>query len=63
MNRAISLACKNSKELYIYKDLREKLEYWRFLDDWECFSFRRPETHFQIILATDSSLYKWGAFF
>ncbi|CAC5388722.1 unnamed protein product [Mytilus coruscus] len=43
------------------REFREELKYWRFLDDWEGFSWR-SETHFQIILPTDSSLYRWGAF-
>ncbi|CAC5370303.1 unnamed protein product [Mytilus coruscus] len=45
----------------LIREFREELKYWRFLDDWEGFSLR-SETHFQIILATDSSLYRWGAF-
>ncbi|VDI23460.1 Hypothetical predicted protein [Mytilus galloprovincialis] len=35
INRAISLASKNSKKINIYKELKEELEYWRFLDNWK----------------------------
>ncbi|VDI23480.1 Hypothetical predicted protein [Mytilus galloprovincialis] len=62
INRAISLASKNSKKINIYKELKEELEYWRFLDNWKGTASWRLETHLQLILATDSSLFKWGAF-
>ena len=62
VNRAISLASKNSRKIDIYKELREELEYWRFLDDWTGFASWRSERHLQLALATDSSLYKWGAY-
>ena len=60
-NRAISIASRNSKPVSLYRDLREELEYWRFLDTWERCATWRLETHFQIVLATDSSMFKWGA--
>ena len=61
VNRAISLASKNSKDLHIYKELKEELEFWLFLDNWQGVATWRREQHLQIVLATDSSLFKWGA--
>lgn len=54
-NRAISIASMNSYPVYTYKDLREELENWRFLDTWEGCASWRLERHFQIVLATDLS--------
>ena len=61
VNRAISLVSKNSKDLHIYKELKEELEFWLFLDNWQGVATWRREQHLQIVLATDSSLFKWGA--
>lgn len=62
VNRAISLASKNSREVVMYKELREELLFWKFIDNWRGFSTWREERHLQCVLATDSSAYKWGAF-
>ena len=55
------MASKNSKPVAVSGSLREEVEYWRFLDNWKGFAPWRSEKHLQITLATDSSLYKWGA--
>lgn len=61
VNRAISLAYKNSGFVNISSDLRQEIEHWSFLDGWkQCFSWR-SEKHLQISLATDASSFKWGA--
>jgi hypothetical protein len=62
VNRAISLASKNSKPMKIYEELRQEIEYWKFLDEWTGVVSWRKEKHFQIVLATDSSNFKWEAF-
>ena len=62
INRAISIASKNSREIVVYEELRNELLFWKFIDEWKGFSTWREEKHFQCVLATDSSSYKWGAF-
>ena len=62
VNRAISIASKISREVVMYKELREELLFWKFLDNWRGFSTWREERHLQCVLATDSSAYKWGCF-
>ena len=60
MNRAISQAEKSSKSISLIGDLREEIEFWRFLDSWQGKAVWRKETHCQIKMATDASLYKWA---
>lgn len=60
MNRAISQAEKSSKRVSLIGDLREEIEFWRFLDSWQGKAVWRKETHCQIKMATDASLYKWA---
>lgn len=60
VHRAISLASKNSKSIRISKDLREEIEYWNFLDNWEGCVPWKQEKHLQINLATDASSFRWG---
>lgn len=60
VNRAISFCIRNDCVVKLYRDLREELEHWRFLDDWDGFMPWRLECHKQVSLATDSSLYKYG---
>ena len=62
VNRAISMAYKNSKPIRMYKELKIEVGHWNFLDDWEGFVSWRNEQHLQVVLATDSSCFKWGAF-
>lgn len=61
VNKAISNLSRNSKNLHIYKELREELEFWNFLDSWQGVASWRKEQHLQVVLATDFSLYRWGA--
>ena len=61
VNRAISVASKNSGVVTVSPSLREEIIHWSFLDSWEeCFPWRK-EKHLQISLVSDASKYKWGA--
>ena len=62
VNRAISIASKNSKEIVVYEELRNELLFWKFIESWEGFATWRDEKHLQCALATDSSTYRWGAY-
>jgi len=61
VNRAISTTSKNSRPVKLVGELRQEIEHWRFLDTWSGCAPWRSEKHLQITLASDSSLYKWGA--
>jgi hypothetical protein len=61
MTRAIGQAQKSKKPVPLVGSLREEVEHWGFLDLWQGESQWRKETHTQIKIATDASLYKWGA--
>ena len=61
VNTAISVCLKNSRDVKVEGDLRTELEFWRFLDTWQGHAQWRAERHRQIVLATDSSGYKYGA--
>ena len=61
VNRAISMAGKNSGHVTISQGLRDEISHWTFLQCWKgCFPWR-GEKHLQVSIATDSSGYKWGA--
>ncbi len=59
---AISKACKSSKAISISGLLREEIQHWRFIDDWDKVMPWRDEKHLHFRVATDSSRYGWGAF-
>uniref|UniRef100_A0A8W8MKM7 Tyr recombinase domain-containing protein n=1 Tax=Magallana gigas TaxID=29159 RepID=A0A8W8MKM7_MAGGI len=61
VHRAIGMAERNSRRVEVVGALREEIEFWKFLDNWNGFVSWRSERHLQISLATDSSGYKWGA--
>ena len=61
VNGAISSGVKNSRNIVIHDNLREELEYWRFLDSWTGCSKWRSESHKQVRMSTDASGYKYGA--
>lgn len=61
VNLAISKAIKNSRPVALEGRLKTEISHWAFLDKWEGFVPWRKERHLQIKLATDASLYKWGA--
>ncbi|XP_062591418.1 uncharacterized protein LOC134252891 [Saccostrea cucullata] len=60
VNRSISCGMKNSQMIKVENSLKEELEHWRFIDTWGGCMTWRLETHKQIILATDSSGFKYG---
>lgn len=60
VNLAISRCQKNSKTIEIDEFLREELEHWRFLDEWEGCVKWRSEEHNQLFLPTDASSYRYG---
>lgn len=60
VNLAISRCQKNSKTIDIDEFLREELEHWRFLDEWEGCVKWWSEKHNQLFLATDASSYRYG---
>ena len=60
LNRAISQAQKTGKSVPLTGSLREEIEHWCFIDNWEGVATWRKETHSQITIATDASSYKWA---
>ena len=60
-NRAISRAERSGKPVCMYPDLIGEIRCWRFLDEWSGYLPWREERHVQVVMATDSSRYKWGA--
>ena len=61
VNIAISFCLKNSRSVDIKGPLREEIEYWRFLDNCKCFACWRLEFHKHLLLATDSSSFRYDA--
>ena len=60
INLAIGKMSKNSKPVKVSGELRDEIQHWEFLDEWKgCFPWR-TERHFQLSIATDASLYRWG---
>lgn len=60
MASAIASATSPQGLVEISGPLREEVEHWRFLDDWEGYVPWRDERHVSINISTDSSSYKWG---
>ncbi len=60
MAAALSKATKNSALIPLGGALREELEHWTFLKDWQEATPWRQEKHLQVCLASDASRYKWG---
>lgn len=58
---AISKAAKCSRPIPLCGPLLEEVLHWRFIDTWESPMPWRNERHLRLSLATDSSMYKWGA--
>ena len=61
LNSAISWCMKNSKDVKVSDELKNEILYWRFLDKWDGYVSWRNESHKQILLASDASLFKYGA--
>ncbi|VDI72378.1 Hypothetical predicted protein [Mytilus galloprovincialis] len=61
VNKATSIAGKNSGYVKLSQDLTNEISHCTFLQSWKgCFPWR-GEKHLQVSMVTDSSLYKWGA--
>ncbi|MES9882072.1 MAG: reverse transcriptase domain-containing protein, partial [Sedimenticola sp.] len=60
-NSAISVCIKNNRHVAVEADLRQELEYWRFLDTWRGHATWQPEVHKQLLLVTDASSFRYGA--
>lgn len=61
VNRALSVASKNSRNIKVSGLLKTELEHWRFLDEWSGCARWRPEFHNTVNLTTDSSGFRYGA--
>ena len=60
VNNAISYCLKNSKSVPMRSSLQQEIMHWRFVDNWNgCVSWR-SEYHRQLLLATDSSGFRYG---
>ncbi|XP_019634948.1 PREDICTED: uncharacterized protein LOC109477927 [Branchiostoma belcheri] len=60
MFNAIRLAGKTGTEVRIKGSVREEIQYWRFLDQWEGHVPWRTEKHESIELYSDASGFRWG---
>lgn len=60
INWAISVCQKKSKSVQISLELSTEIEHWRFVDDWHWHLKWRPESHYQLYLATDASSCRYG---
>ncbi|KAI8480228.1 hypothetical protein Bbelb_420270 [Branchiostoma belcheri] len=60
MFNAIRLAGKRGTEVRIEGSVREEIQYWRFLDQWEGHVPWRTEKHESIELYSDASGFRWG---
>lgn len=60
INWAISVYQKNSKSVHISLELSTEIDQWIFVDDWHGHLKWRPESHYQLYLATDASSCRYG---
>lgn len=51
---------RNFRRVEVVGVLREEIEFWKFLDNWNGFVFWRSERYLQISLVMDLLGYKWG---
>jgi hypothetical protein len=61
MAREIGKATKYGSLIKIQGELREEIEFWRFLDHHTEWATWRGERHVDLTLFTDSSGFAWGA--
>lgn len=54
------MAERNFRRVEVVGVLREEIEFWKFLDNWNGFVFWRSERYLQISLVIDLLGYKWG---
>ena len=60
MNRAISLGCKSNQKTFLSADLRDEIQSWRFLDNWEGQMVWKKERHLYLEIVSDASTFKRG---
>ena len=61
VNAAISRHCLTGEDIIMTGKLFDEVAHWRFLDTWAGVMPWRDDKHLQVVLASDASLYKWGA--
>ncbi|MEW8544651.1 MAG: reverse transcriptase domain-containing protein, partial [Candidatus Thiodiazotropha sp.] len=60
MNYAISLGIKSGGKVLMSAELREELEAWKFLDEWQGKMVWKKERHLFMEIFSDASTFKWG---
>lgn len=59
--RAISQFNSSTKPIPMTGDLRQEIEHWRFIDNWEgCLPWRKEEHSVLKVIFSDASLAQWG---
>lgn len=60
VNAAICGGLGGSKHVSLSVSLRSEVEFWRFLDSWKGYARLGTERHGQVVVCSDTSLYKYG---
>jgi hypothetical protein len=60
MAHAIGLSSSATGDIQVSGDLRSEIEFWGFLKDWTDVFPWRKESHAQLSIMTDASLFKWA---
>ena len=60
MNQAISMGMKAKGKILMSAELREELEAWKFLDNWQGKMVWKQERHLYLEIFSDASTFKWG---
>ena len=61
MANSISKVQNSTRLIPIVEELREEIEFWRFIDSHTEWSPWRQQKHVELTIATDASGYAWGA--
>lgn len=61
VNSAIARGMKHSRQVKLDGELLQEIDHWRFVDTWDGVSKWRPESHKQVDMSTDASLFRYGA--
>ncbi len=60
INRAIAHGMKSGSRVRVDGALREEIEHWKFVDNWDGCLKWKPERHLSVTASSDSSLFKWA---
>ncbi|MES9880230.1 MAG: reverse transcriptase domain-containing protein [Sedimenticola sp.] len=60
MNRAVSEGLKTGSSAQIQGELRNEIEHWKFIDNWDGCLKWKSEKHLTLSVSSDASLFKWG---